>query len=114
MSRSILLACAALGALFASGCNETSFFVKGDLPEEGLTNGSVAGRICDPSGRTWLADASSNLARRTTGQSSGFALMDEACATVALASELVERSCSRHRTRSDQCVARNVSSEVGV
>jgi len=39
------------------GCNESSFFVKDDLELEGPKPGSVEGRVCDPSGRTWLADA---------------------------------------------------------
>lgn len=45
--------------VFASlmGCNESSFFVKDDLELEGPKPGSVEGRVCDPSGRTWLADA---------------------------------------------------------
>ncbi len=40
-----------------AGCNESSFFVKDDLELEGPQPGSVEGRVCDPSGRTWLADA---------------------------------------------------------
>ena len=48
-----------LTGVFASlmGCNESSFFVKEDLELEGPKPGSVEGRVCDPSGRTWLADA---------------------------------------------------------
>ncbi len=40
-----------------AGCNESSFFVKEDLELDGPKPGSVEGRVCDPSGRTWLADA---------------------------------------------------------
>jgi len=43
--------------VFALGCQEQSFFVKGDPEPEGLTNGSIRGRVCDPSGSNWLADA---------------------------------------------------------
>jgi hypothetical protein len=38
------------------GCSETSIVVK-DTTEAGLAPGSVLGRVCDPSGRTWLPDA---------------------------------------------------------
>jgi len=44
-------------ALLATACNESSFFVKGDPELEGPQPGSIEGRVCDPSGRTWLADA---------------------------------------------------------
>ena len=47
----------AVCALFSTGCNESSFFVKGDPELEGPQPGSIEGRVCDPSGRTWLADA---------------------------------------------------------
>ncbi|MEC8422975.1 MAG: hypothetical protein VX000_04310 [Myxococcota bacterium] len=40
-----------------TGCNESSFFVKGDPEPPAPENGVVQGRVCDPSGRTWLADA---------------------------------------------------------
>ena len=43
-------------ALALVGCQETNFFV----PTEPIPTpepGSVEGRVCDPSGRTWLADA---------------------------------------------------------
>lgn len=43
--------------LMLSACNESSFFVKGDLVLEGPQPGSIEGRVCDPSGRMWLADA---------------------------------------------------------
>jgi len=39
-----------------AGCQEQAFFVKDD-EEAGLAPGSVLGRVCDPSGRTWLPDA---------------------------------------------------------
>jgi hypothetical protein len=47
-----------IGTLVAvlSGCQEQSFFTK-EASEEGLKPGSVLGRVCDPSGRTWLPDA---------------------------------------------------------
>lgn len=51
------LTLAALGALFASGCTEQSFFVGDDDPLPGISPGEIMGRVCDPSGRTWLADA---------------------------------------------------------
>jgi hypothetical protein len=41
---------------FFSGCTENTIF-KNDSSEAGLLPGSVLGRVCDPSGRTWLADA---------------------------------------------------------
>ena len=44
-------------ALSATACNESSFFVKGDPESEGPQPGSIEGRVCDPSGRTWLSDA---------------------------------------------------------
>jgi hypothetical protein len=56
MSIRTLLAASAL-PLFLIGCNETSFFVKCDPESEGPKPGSIEGRVCDPSGRTWLADA---------------------------------------------------------
>ena len=40
-----------------TGCNESSFFVKGDPEPPAPEPGVVQGRVCDPSGRTWLADA---------------------------------------------------------
>ena len=40
-----------------AGCTESSFFVQKGTPEAGLSPGEVMGRVCDPSGRTWLADA---------------------------------------------------------
>ncbi len=43
-------------ALLLAGCQETTFFVETDPPSVPQP-GSVEGRVCDPSGRTWLADA---------------------------------------------------------
>ena len=53
---------APLGVLLLLGtgstaCNEASFFVKDDVEARGPQPGSISGRVCDPSGRTWLADA---------------------------------------------------------
>jgi hypothetical protein len=43
-------------ALLVAGCQETTFFRETpDLTEP--NPGSIAGRVCDPSGRTWLPDA---------------------------------------------------------
>jgi hypothetical protein len=53
--RALFSVCAV--SLFTVGCNESSFFVKGDPELEGPKPGSIEGRVCDPSGRTWLADA---------------------------------------------------------
>jgi hypothetical protein len=39
-----------------TGCSDNSFFVKNEQVP-GINPGSVTGRVCDPSGRTWLADA---------------------------------------------------------
>jgi hypothetical protein len=51
------LCAVALLTMIAVGCNDTSFFVdKGD-PAPAPEPASVQGRVCDPSGRTWLADA---------------------------------------------------------
>jgi hypothetical protein len=41
---------------FISGCSETDLRKTGES-EKGLSPGSVLGRVCDPSGRTWLPDA---------------------------------------------------------
>jgi hypothetical protein len=47
-----------MGLLLAgTGCNESSFFVKTGYEDPGVSPGVVQGRVCDPSGRTWLADA---------------------------------------------------------
>ena len=43
-------------ALALTGCQEQNFFVPTD-PVATPEPGSVEGRVCDPSGRTWLADA---------------------------------------------------------
>jgi hypothetical protein len=48
---------AGLALVLAAGCNDTSFFVKGDGEPEGLVPGSIQGRTCDPVGSNWLADA---------------------------------------------------------
>ena len=49
---------ALLGLMLTStGCNESSFFVKTGVEDPGVAPGVVQGRVCDPSGRTWLADA---------------------------------------------------------
>jgi len=47
-----------IGTLFGflSGCSETGVR-KTEESEAGLSPGSVLGRVCDPSGRTWLPDA---------------------------------------------------------
>lgn len=44
-------------ALLLAGCNESSFFIKGDPEPPAPEPGVVQGRVCDPSGRTWLPDA---------------------------------------------------------
>ncbi len=44
-------------AVLALGCTEQSFFVDKKPEPPGLSPGSVTGRVCDPTGRTWLADA---------------------------------------------------------
>lgn len=44
-------------ALLLVACNDTSFFVKGDPEPAGPAPGAISGRVCDPSGRNWLADA---------------------------------------------------------
>jgi hypothetical protein len=49
--------CALIAGVLLTGCNESSFFVKGDPEPPAPENGVVQGRVCDPSGRTWLADA---------------------------------------------------------
>jgi hypothetical protein len=41
---------AGLALVLAAGCNDTSFFVKGDGEPEGLVPGSIQGRTCDPVG----------------------------------------------------------------
>ena len=46
---------AALVALL--GCNDNSFFIGEKKPPVAPPPGAVQGRVCDPSGRTWLADA---------------------------------------------------------
>ncbi len=46
---------AALVALL--GCNDNSFFIGEKSPPVAPAPGTVQGRVCDPSGRTWLADA---------------------------------------------------------
>jgi hypothetical protein len=51
-----MLLVALTGVLFA-GCNESSFFIKGDPEPPAPEDGVVQGRVCDPTGRTWLADA---------------------------------------------------------
>ena len=38
------------------GCSDTKLRVT-EESEAGLAPGSVLGRVCDPSGRTWLPDA---------------------------------------------------------
>ena len=43
-------------AVLLVGCQETTFFVKEDPPYT-TQPGSIEGRVCDPSGRTWLGDA---------------------------------------------------------
>jgi hypothetical protein len=43
-------------AVTLTGCNEQSFFVDKNV-EAGVNPGGAIGRVCDPSGRTWLADA---------------------------------------------------------
>jgi hypothetical protein len=43
-------------ALALAGCTEQNFFVPTE-PVNTPEPGSVEGRVCDPSGRTWLADA---------------------------------------------------------
>ncbi|MFH1465821.1 MAG: carboxypeptidase-like regulatory domain-containing protein, partial [Pseudomonadota bacterium] len=43
-------------ALALAGCQEQNFFVPTE-PVDTPEPGSVEGRVCDPSGRTWLADA---------------------------------------------------------
>lgn len=47
-----------IGTLMAmmSGCSEQSLS-KTEDEVDGLAPGSVLGRVCDPSGRTWLPDA---------------------------------------------------------
>ena len=40
-----------------TGCNESSFFVKTGVEDPGVAPGVVQGRVCDPTGRTWLSDA---------------------------------------------------------
>lgn len=52
-----LVVASLVAGLSLTGCNESSFFVKDDFVPEGPKPGSVEGRVCDPSGRTWLADA---------------------------------------------------------
>ncbi len=42
--------------LLLAACQETTFFVDQEPPATSQP-GSVEGRVCDPSGRTWLADA---------------------------------------------------------
>lgn len=46
-----------LAAVALSGCNEQRFFVTEPEVTEGVAPAQILGRICDPSGRTWLADA---------------------------------------------------------
>jgi hypothetical protein len=43
-------------AVTLTGCNEQSFFVDKNT-EAGVNPGGAVGRVCDPSGRTWLPDA---------------------------------------------------------
>lgn len=43
-------------ALFLFGCQETNFFIEKDEPYIPQA-GSIEGRVCDPSGLTWLSDA---------------------------------------------------------
>ena len=52
--RHLLLFPMFIGAL--SGCTENTIF-KNEDELAGLDPGSIAGRVCSPSGRTWLADA---------------------------------------------------------
>ena len=52
--RHLLLYPLVLGAF--AGCTENTIF-KNEDDMAGLDPGSIAGRICSPSGRTWLADA---------------------------------------------------------
>ncbi len=54
--RNALLALAGIAAIH-TGCTEQSFFVGKDDPMPGVEPGEVIGRVCDPSGRTWLPDA---------------------------------------------------------
>jgi hypothetical protein len=55
--RVVSLGCLIIGASGLSACNEASFFVKPDVEARGPQPGSISGRVCDPSGRTWLSDA---------------------------------------------------------
>lgn len=56
LARSPLLLIGSL-ALLLAGCTEQSFFLDKSEPEPGISPGRVQGRVCDPSGRTWLPDA---------------------------------------------------------
>ena len=47
----------ALFALALVACNNESSFSKTDEPNETTSPGDITGRICDPSGKTWLQDA---------------------------------------------------------
>ena len=57
MLRSVSQASLLLTTILGVGCNEASFFVKGEGEPAGPRDGSISGRVCDPSGRTWLSDA---------------------------------------------------------
>lgn len=39
------------------GCTEQTFFVGDKESDPGISPGQIMGRVCDPSGRSWLADA---------------------------------------------------------
>ncbi|MBN1336490.1 MAG: carboxypeptidase regulatory-like domain-containing protein [Deltaproteobacteria bacterium] len=74
-------------AILAAGCTESSFYTKPpDLTEP--RPGSILGRVCDPSGRTWLPDAQVYTylytdqgriydTRQTYSDRDGFWLLDE-------------------------------------
>lgn len=47
---------ALLTLIVATGCSDTALNYKTDPPSE-VINGAIRGRVCDPSGRTWLPDA---------------------------------------------------------
>ena len=46
-----------ISGISLAGCTEQSFFVGTEDEPPGIEPGQIIGRVCDPSGRTWLADA---------------------------------------------------------